>query len=193
MLRLGALTDPAWLDVALRHRDELLLEQAHLERKAASVALTFMFTYQEHAVLQAPLAELAREELGHLELVLAAMGERGVAFRRQQPGRYAARLKGVVRGQEPERGLDAMLVAALIEARSCERMKLLADALAEVDPALAGLYRGLVQSEARHHALYVELAEQCFPAHDVRGRLAEVAAHEAAVIALRPFEARLHG
>lgn len=193
MLQLGSDTDPAWTTLALEHTDELLLEQAHLERKAASAALTFMFTYQDLAALHAPLAALAREELEHLELVLAELVARNVPFRRQQPGRYMAQLKTVVRPREPERCLDGLLVSAIIEARSCERMKLLAAALRERDPALAALYGGLVQSEARHHALYVDLAQACFPAHDVRGRLREVAAHEAEVVAMRPFEARLHG
>lgn len=193
MLQLGSATDPAWTTLALRHADELLLEQAHLERKAASAALTFMFTYQDLAALHAPLAALAREELEHLELVLAELAARSVPFRRQQPGRYMAKLKSVVRPREPERCLDSLLVSAIIEARSCERMKLLAAALRERDAALAALYGGLVQSEARHHALYVELAQACFPAHDVLGRLREVAAHEAEVLAMRPFEARLHG
>jgi tRNA-(ms[2]io[6]A)-hydroxylase len=193
MLRLASRTDPAWVERVLPHRAELLLEQAHLERKAASAALTFMFTYQEFAHIQAPLSELAREELGHYELVLSQMRRLGVAFGRQVPCTYAAALRQAVRGQEPGRGLDSMLVCALIEARSCERMRLLAEALAASDRELATLYHELTVSEARHHAIYVELARSCYPDHDVAGRLWHLAEFEAQVLATSPPQARLHG
>jgi tRNA-(ms[2]io[6]A)-hydroxylase len=193
VLRLASITEESWLERVLPHRDALLLEQAHLERKAASVALTLMFTYQELAVIQQPLSELAREELEHHERALALLGRRGLAFARQVPSRYFGRLHAIVRKREPERGLDAMLVSALIEARSFERMKLLAEALGDIDPEVAEFYRGLLASEARHHSLYVDLAQVCFPQHDVMARLAEVAAHEALVLSEGPPEARLHG
>jgi len=193
MLCLVSRTPPAWTERVLPHRRELLLEQAHLERKAASAALTFMFTYQEFALIQAPLAELAREELAHYSIVLGQMARLGVPFSRQVPCTYAARLREVVRGREPERGLDSLLVCALIEARSCERMRLLGDALAHSEPELASMYRTLTTSEARHHALYVELARGCYPDHDVAGRLQHVAEFEAGVLAAGPPQARLHG
>ena len=193
MLRLASATGDEWLARVLPHRDELLLEQAHLERKAASAALTFMFTYQEFVAIQQPLAELAREELEHYELVLSELRRRQIAFARQRPCTYAARVHKVVRGKEPERGLDSMLLCALIEARSCERLKLLGDALVDHDATLSALYRGLTASEARHHALYVELAHACYPAMDVAGRLQEIARLEAAALAAGPRETRLHG
>lgn len=193
MLRLASTTDASWLERVLPHCDELLLEQAHLERKAASAALTLMFTYQHLEAIQQPLSELAREELEHHELVLALLRKRGTPFGRQIPSRYFSRLRDAIRPREPERGVDAMLVGALIEARSFERMRLLADALAEPDAELAALYRSLLASEARHHALYVDLAQQCYPEHDVLGRLRELAAHEAQILADGPPEVRLHG
>lgn len=193
MLRLASRTDPGWAGRVLPHRRDLLLEQAHLERKAASTALTFMFTYQEFVAIQGPLSELAREELTHYELVLAQMQRLGVRFERQVPCTYAARLRQVVRGQEPGRGLDSMLVCAIIEARSCERMRLLGEALADVDRELAAMYRELTTSEARHHALYVELAGACYPEHDVLARLQCVAQFEAQVLEEGPPQPRLHG
>lgn len=193
MLRLESTTPQSWLERVLPHRNELLLEQAHLERKAASAALTLMFTYQELTAIQQPLSELAREELEHHERALDLLRRRGLAFGRQVPSRYFGRLHAIVRKQEPERGVDAMLVSALIEARSFERMKLLADALRELDPEVAEFYRGLLASEARHHTLYIDLAQTCFPQCDVAARLTEVAAHEALVLREGPPEVRLHG
>ena len=115
---------------------------------------------------------------------------RGIAFRHQVPATYASGLLRVVRRREPERLLDTLLCMALIEARSCERMTLLAEALD--DPALAALYQSLLASEARHHRTYVDLAAGFFPAVAVRARLAELARHEAAVLAAVPAGARLH-
>jgi tRNA-(ms[2]io[6]A)-hydroxylase len=193
MLHLAAETAPDWAARAVAHLDEILLDHAHLEKKAAGTAVTLLFQHPEIAPLQQPLAALAREELAHFEGVLRHLERRGVAFRRQKPGRYAGRLHRVVRGDAEHQLLDVLLVAAVIEARSCERLGLLAGALGAVDPALAAWYESLLASEARHHGEYVALAEACCPGRDVRARLAEIAAHEASVLAGGAFEPRLHG
>jgi tRNA-(ms[2]io[6]A)-hydroxylase len=192
VLRLAAPTDPDWPERALAHLDEVLLDHAHLEKKAAGTAVALLFRYPERRELQAPLARLAREELGHFEAALGQLARRGVAFARQRAGGYAGRLHRVVRPDEPARRLDTLLVAALIEARSCERLGLLAEALRGTDDELADFYAGLLASEARHHGEYVGLALASFSEREVWQRLDEVARHEAGVLAgLR--EPRLHG
>jgi tRNA 2-(methylsulfanyl)-N6-isopentenyladenosine37 hydroxylase len=193
MLHLRAATDPRWAERAVAHVDEILLDHAHLEKKAAGTAVTLLFRHPEIEALQRPLAALAREELAHFEGVLAHLARRGQAFRRQKPGRYAGRLHRIARSDARHHLLDTLLVAAVIEARSCERLGLLADALGPVDAELADYYRSLLASEARHHGEYVQLAELCHPAAAVRERLAEVAAHEAAIVTEAAFEPRLHG
>ena len=191
MLRLASRTEPGWTAHALAHLDEVLLDHAHCEKKAAGTALTLLFQYPDRAALQAPLAALAREELAHFEAVLAALARRGLAFRRQRASPYFGRLRSASAAREPARLVDALLCAALIEARSCERLGLLAEALPET--ALAELYRGLHAAEARHHALYVELACEVAERTVVAARLAELASHEARVLAALPPLARLHG
>ena len=192
MLRLAAPSDPAWAERALAHLDEVLLDHAHLEKKAAGTAVTLLFRYPERRELQEPLARLAREELAHFEAVLAELARRGVAFCRQRAGGYAGRLHRLVRPEEPARRLDTLLVAALIEARSCERFGLLGAALRGVDVALATFYSELLASEARHHAQYVEMALGGFAADDVWPRLDVLARREAEVLAAL-CEPRLHG
>ena len=190
MLRLQSATDGAWLGRALAHLDEILVDHAHCEKKAASTAVSLLFKYPDRQALLAPLSRLAREELAHFEEVLAALAARGIRFRHQPPSPYATGLQRAVRSREPERLLDTLLCSALIEARSCERMRLLAEALD--DASLADLYRGLLASEARHHHAYVELAAALAPAAEIRARLQELALHEAAVLAAAPEMPRLH-
>jgi tRNA-(ms[2]io[6]A)-hydroxylase len=193
VLHLASTTDPAWAPRAVASLDEVLLDHAHLEKKAAGAAVTLLFRYPEHAVLQVPLAQLAREELSHFEGVLRHLSRRGVPFGRQKPGRYPGRLHRAIRSDASHHLLDSLLVGAVIEARSCERFGLLADALADVDPELASYYRSLLAVEARHHRDYVELAESLHDRAVVRVRLDEIAQHEASVLAENPPEPRLHG
>ena len=148
----------AWLEAANARPDLLLIDHAHCERKAAGVALQLMFRYPSDTALAQALSPLAREELEHFELVLQVLERRGIALRPLAAPAYGATLAAAVRRQEPQRQLDALLVAGLIEARSHERMALLA-AHAE-DPELRELYGELLASEARHFGLYWVLAEE---------------------------------
>ena len=181
VLNLASKTDPGWVETALSDLDELLLDHAHCERKAAGMALRLMFRYPDRPFLHDPLSRLAREELAHYEEVLRALAARGGSMRRQRPSPYAGQLYHCVRSAEPERLVDTLLVCALIEARSCERFQLLADAID--DPGLRALYSGLLASEARHHGSYLELASQVCDESSARVRLLELAEREAEIIA----------
>jgi tRNA-(ms[2]io[6]A)-hydroxylase len=190
MLRLAAPTDPAWAARALADLDEILVDHGHCEKKAASSALRLLFRYPERTALLAPLSQLAREELAHFEEVLRHLERRGVAFRHQVPSPYADGLLKAVRRDEPGRLLDMLLVHGLIEARSCERLGLLADAVE--DRQLSDLWHGLLASEARHHQTYAALALAVASPDVVRERLRVLADHEAAVLAAVPALPRLH-
>lgn len=190
MLHLASATAPAWTRWALEHLDEVLVDHAHCEKKAASTAVSLLFRYPERSELALALSRLAREELAHFERVVGLLQARGVALVHQRPAPYAAALLAAVRREEPARLLDTLLCMALIEARSCERMQLLAAACP--DPQVAALYRELLASEARHHAAYVELAQQVVSGTPVEARLRELALHEAAVLATPAPLARLH-
>jgi tRNA-(ms[2]io[6]A)-hydroxylase len=190
MQALASRTDPDWVRGALAHLDEVLVDHAHCEKKAASTAVSLLFKYPERDDLLAPLARLAREELLHFEQVLAQLARRGVRFRHLMPSPYAGRLRQIVRAGEPGCLVDTLLCMALIEARSCERLGLLASVIEE--PELAEMYRGLVASEARHHETYLALAARVASAPEVGARLGEVATHEAAVLAAVPSMPRLH-
>src|SRR6201986_3754972 len=155
-----AATPPAWVDAAAASWQELLVDHPNCEKKAASTAVALIFAYPEDVELGLALSRLAREELRHFEQVQAAMTDLGVAFLRQKPGRYAAGLRRELRTSEPGRKLDLLLSGALIEARSCERFRLLA---ARLPDPLGRFYGRLAESEARHFELYVGLAHGRHP------------------------------
>jgi tRNA-(ms[2]io[6]A)-hydroxylase len=190
MLGLAAPSSPGWLARALDNLDEVLIDHAHCEKKAASTAVSLLFRYPDRTALLPALSALAREELEHFEQMLGLLERHHVTYGRLTPSPYATELLAAVRPEEPERLADTLLCLALIEARSCERMKLLADAVPDTD--LATFYRGLLASEARHHQRYVELAATVLPEPAVRARMRELALHEAAVIAAAPPLARMH-
>ena len=159
-------TPVAWLEAACEQWQELLLDHAYCEKKAASTALALIFAYPECERQNLALARLAREELRHFEQVTRMLRRLGVPFRRLHPGRYAAGLRRALCTHEPRRRLDLLLAGALIEARSCERFRLLSQRL--VSP-LAEFYADLERAEARHGELYLELAAE---AAQVPGALA---------------------
>lgn len=190
MLHLAGFTDPGWAQKAAQVMPDILLDHAHLEKKAASTALQMIFHFgHEHGVYR-ELSELAREELSHFELVTKVMAARGLVFTVQKPGLYPGKMRELLRTDSRLRSLDLLLTSSLIEARSCERMKLLAENLE--DRELAGLYEGLLRSEARHHMTYLDMAETLFGAETARSRLAELASAEAAIVRQMPKESRLH-
>jgi tRNA-(ms[2]io[6]A)-hydroxylase len=192
MLSLASTTDPGWAARAAAAPDLLLLDHAHCEKKAASTAVSLLFRYPEVAGLAVPLSRIAREELEHFERVVDLCARRSIPFRRIPPSPYAGRLGEAVRTFEPARLLDTLLVCALIEARSCERMGILAESLE--DPDLRALYAGLLESEARHHAAYADLARgtSLFSEAEIRERLRDLAEHEAFVLRGDPEPVRMH-
>lgn len=186
-------TPPRWAAAQVPHWRELLVEQAHLEKKAASAALGLLFRLPAGTGHERALSALAREELVHFERALKFAAARGVAFGPQQPSAYAEQLKRAARRTMPERLVDEVLLGAIIEGRSCERMHLLAAAFAATDAELSAFYADLVLAEARHEELYVEIAAGLVGAAQASHRLAELRAHEAAVLDALPFSPRLHG
>ncbi|MFN9718700.1 MAG: tRNA-(ms[2]io[6]A)-hydroxylase [Planctomycetota bacterium] len=181
MLHLQSTSSERWLRQVDLQLNQILIDHAHCEQKAASTAMDLMFDYVENEELCCEMSEIVREELEHFQLVRNLLRERGVRLIRLKPGTYGRKLKELVRRQEPDRAVDRLLVASLIEARSCERFVLLRDYL--TDPQLRDFYGSLYESEARHHATYVRLAKLFASDFAVNARLGELASLEAAIIA----------
>lgn len=190
MLHLAHATEDDWFD---RVRDDLelvLIDHAHLEKRAASTALSMIFRYTSRLRLARELSRVVREEMEHFELMLDVLETRSIEFRKLDPAPYARELVGHVRTHEPQKLLDKLLVAALIEARSCERFQILGRMLDDED--LRRLYADLATQEARHHTLYTGLAREYFGEQEVAERLAELADAEAAAVDMSAGASRLH-
>ncbi|HEY4233908.1 MAG TPA: tRNA-(ms[2]io[6]A)-hydroxylase [Lacipirellulaceae bacterium] len=180
MLHLQSETGARWLAQVDSDIETILIDHAHCEKKAAGTALNLIFAYVENVELCREMTLIVNEELEHFHLVLDLLGRRGIRFRRLTPSTYGRELNDLVRKQEPQRAVDRLLVAGLIEARSCERFHVLAEHVS--DRELAEFYAGLFESEARHHTTYTRLAKHFAPEEVVMARLDELAALEAAII-----------
>jgi tRNA-(ms[2]io[6]A)-hydroxylase len=185
-------TPERWFEVASERWRELLTDHANCEKKAASTALSLIFTYSDDRALAESMSRLAREELRHFEQVQRLMIQLDVPFQRMSPARYAEGLRKGMRRDEPGRLIDILVCGALIEARSCERFLRLAPRL----PApLKAFYEGLCASEARHHQLYLRLAEERAPANDGdewRSALLRFGAIEAELVTSPDTQFRFH-
>ena len=190
MLNLQVETPDRWLNQVDENLDQVLLDHAHCELSAARTALNLMVAYVLYEPLTVEMTRIINEELDHFHQVLEQLNRLDIDFKRQQPGHYGKRLNALVRSEEPMRGVDRLLVAALIEARSCERFCLLKDHVR--DPELADFYGSLFESEAGHYATYVQLAKDFMPSDIVDQRLDELASEEAQIILEGYSLARMH-
>ena len=188
-------TPPGWAAAALRQPLELLNDHAHLEKKAAANALELLNRWPEPSPPEnwvAAMTAVARDEVEHLATVCRILARRGGRLTKQHSNRYAADLRALVRRGEGRAELaDRLMVSALIEARSCERFKLLGEACDD-DAELRKLYRGLWASEHGHYRTFVQLAEEVEPAPAVATRWGQMLDAEAKIIASQAPGPRMH-
>jgi tRNA 2-(methylsulfanyl)-N6-isopentenyladenosine37 hydroxylase len=148
---------PDWLPKVLGHLPEVLVDHAHLERKAATTALTL----EKYPVLYGRVEELnaiAIEELQHFQLVLNLLKRRGISFGQAHPSAWISGLMRSVRNGQKHQAIDHLICCALIEGRSCEKFQILAKELESTDRELAQFYASLVESEGNHYASYILMA-----------------------------------
>jgi tRNA-(ms[2]io[6]A)-hydroxylase len=163
-------TDPRWVDLASISLEAILTDHAFCEQKAATACISLIQRYPEKDRLVQELAPIVTEEWGHFRQVLAEMKKRGFALGKQRKDAYVNalmqyQLKG---GTAAEQLLDKLLICALIEARSCERFRLLSEGLE--DDYLRDFYRKFMISEAGHYRLFIDLAREYLPEDQVKQR-----------------------
>ena len=193
MLGLQLPTDPRWAALARGNLKALLNDHAHCEQKAASNAMNLIVAYPEHNELVRTMTEIAQEEMVHFGQVHALMVARGWVLGPQRKDDYVNELMLFMRkGRDRETTLlERLLFAAMIEARSCERFKMLSETLDDTE--LSTFYYDLMASEARHYVTFLDLARKLCPSHDVDARWDEWLAYEANIMKRYSASERIHG
>lgn len=182
-------TPDSWVQAALRNLDILLIDHANNEKKAAGAAFQFMFQYNDKFDLLSKMSRLAREELRHFEQVIAIIRKRAIPLVNISSARYAGALRKLVRNHNPYRLTDALIVGAIVEARSCERFAAL---VPHLDEDLAKFYSSLLKSEARHFQDYLKLAHTYGDKMDVEAKIQEILLAERELIESPDEEFRFH-
>jgi len=182
MFRLQLPTDPRWANIASQDLAEILTDHAWCEQKAASSAISFIVQYHEFPELVMQMSALAKEEMEHFQRVLAHMHLRGFSLGPERKDAYVGALSDfLIKGQSPGSRLrDKLLMAALIEARSCERFRLLSEILP--DQELKSFYRELMESEAGHYTLFITLARNLTGRESTNLRWKEWLDYEASIL-----------
>lgn len=175
-------TDPRWVNIAEMQLEEILIDHAYCEQKAASACISMIVHYPEKEKLVEVMTPVVAEEWAHFRMVLKELNKRGFKLGRARKDEYVNRLQEIIKkkGDREEVFLDRLLLCALIEARSCERFKLLSQHIA--DEELRKFYHELMISEAGHYRNFIELAETYLPAEKVRSRWKELLAAEAHIM-----------
>ena len=160
MLGLKLPTDPRWVDIAQKNIEEILTDHAYCEQKAASTAISMIISFPEYPELVSAMTALVQEEMSHFKMVHDLIIERGLVLGRERKDPYVIQLRSFFPkgGSRLDHLIHKLLCAALIEARSCERFRLLSEELE--DPKLRKFYRKLMISEANHYTLFLKFARQ---------------------------------
>lgn len=184
-------TPADWVQHPLINFDDFLLDHASCERKAATLAMSFISKYSDKKAVIEPMVCLAREELEHFHDVWKIIMKRGIKvspYDEKDP--YVTSLMLAARHGRDERFLDRLLISALIEARGYERFAILSEALD--DHELKVFYRHLSEREAGHYMIFIRIARQYFSELEIKHHLDRISQHESQVMLETPFSSRLH-
>jgi tRNA-(ms[2]io[6]A)-hydroxylase len=193
MLGLKLPTDPRWIDIAEKNIEEILTDHAFCEQKAASSAISFIVSFPEYSELVEAMIALVKEEMSHFKMVHDRILARGWKLGRDRKDEYVIKLvqffpKG---GSRTTQLVHRLLYAALIEARSCERFKLLSENIE--DQELATFYRNLMKSEANHYTMFLGFARQYGDRAEVDQKWQSLLEYEAEIMKGLSKKETMHG
>lgn len=193
MLGLKMETDPRWVNIVEKNISEILTDHAWCEQKAASNAISLIVRYPEYPDLVSAMVEISREEMEHFGQVQQKIIERGYELGKERKDPYVHDLIQFIRrgGSYEGQLVDRLLFAAMIEARSCERFRLLSQKINDED--LRQFYHDLMVSEANHYTLFIRFARKYGKSVDVDKRWEDFLAYEAKIIKNYGKEETIHG
>ena len=193
MLGLKLPTDPRWVNIVEKNIDEILIDHAYCELKATSTAISLINSFPEYTELVTEMVALVKEEISHFKLVQDKLLSRNIELGRDRKDEYVIELqkffpKG---GSRTTQLVHRLLYAGLIEARSCERFRLLSEQL--TDPELAKFYRDLMVSEANHYTMFLNFARKYGDRKEVDQKWQDLLQYEAEIMEKLSKEASIHG
>ncbi len=193
MFKLKLPTDPRWVNIVETNIPEILTDHAWCEQKAASNAISLIVRFPEYTEMVKVLCDIAREEMEHFRMVVEKMEQRGWTLGPERKDDYVNCIYQFQRkgGTRNQRMVDHLLFAAMIEARSCERFKVLSENIKDND--LAAFYRELMISEANHYTTFINFAREYAKDDDVEKRWEEYLEFEAEIIAQYGKKETVHG
>lgn len=193
MLGLKLPTDPRWVNIVQKNIEEILTDHAYCEQKAASMAISLIIGFPDRSELVKEMIALSREEMGHFNMVHEKILERGWTLGRERKDEYVLELlkffpKG---GSKTTHLIHKLLYAAMIEARSCERFRLLSKHIADKD--LAEFYKKLMVSEANHYTMFLKFARSYGNKEEVDKKWQDLLTYEADIMAQLGKKETMHG
>lgn len=193
MLGLKLSTDPRWVNIVEKDIEEILTDHAYCEQKAASNAISIIVKFPEYPEIVEAMGELVKEEMDHFQLVHQQLIKRGLNLGRERKDEYIHDLLGFINkgGNREQQLVERMLFAAMVEARSCERFRLLSEEIN--DEELKVFYRELMESEARHYTMFLNFARKYAPNFDVDKRWKEFLGFEATLMNKYGKKGTMHG
>ena len=193
MFKLKLPTDPRWVNIAEKNLEEILTDHAYCEQKAASNAISIVVKHPEKTDLVTSMLELAKEELSHFQMVHEQLIKRGFVLGRERRDEYVNLLYEFQRkgGSRTTWLVDRLLFGTMIEARSCERFRLLSENIK--DDELRNFYRELMISEANHYTLFINFAYQYADGEDIDKRWNEWLEYEGEIIKKFGVKETMHG
>jgi tRNA 2-(methylsulfanyl)-N6-isopentenyladenosine37 hydroxylase len=193
MLGLKLPTDPRWVNIVEKNIQEILTDHAYCEQKAASNAISIIVKFPQYSDVVEAMGELVKEEMEHFQMVHREIQNRGLELGKERRDEYIHDLLSYITkgGDEEQQFVERMLFAAMVEARSCERFRLLSEELE--DPALKVFYRELMESEARHYIMFLNFARKYAVRIDVDKRWKEFLEYEATLMVKYGKKETIHG
>lgn len=193
MLGLKLPTDPRWINIVEKNLEEILTDHAYCEQKAASNAITIIVKFPQYTDVVQAMGDLVKEEIDHFQMVHQEILKRGLKLGRERKDEYIHDLLSFIRkgGDDEQQFVERMLFGAMIEARSCERFRILSEELS--DPELRVFYRKLMESEARHYMTFLNFAKKYSKRIDVDKRWKEFLEFESSLMKKYGKKETIHG
>lgn len=193
MLGLKLPTDPRWVNIVEKNIEEILTDHAYCEQKAATNAITVIVNFPEYPDVVEAMAELVKEEIEHFQMVHNELLKRGYQLGRERKDEYIHDLLAFLKkgGSREQQFVEKMLFGAMVEARSCERFRLLSENIS--DPELRVFYRELMESEARHYVMFLNFAKKHATTIDVDQRWKDFLQYEATLMDKYGKKETIHG